>query len=131
MREWLQLSLDGRDSSPPEGVLRPSVPPGYFALHSRRYLGCKTRLLPRIAEVVAAECPGIKSVFDVFAGTGVVADLFNSPALRVIVNDFLVSNYMILSAWFGAREEDREEIEKTMPELAGEGGDDFGGGMDF
>jgi len=27
--------------------------------------------------------------------------------------------------------ESPEEIEKTMPELAGEGGDDFGGGMDF
>jgi adenine-specific DNA-methyltransferase len=100
-----------------------AVADGYFSLHMRRYLGCKTRLLPRIAEVLAAACPDIGSVFDVFAGTGVVADLLNTPERRVVVNDFLASNFAILRAWFGAREEDRRAIEETIHALRAVEGD--------
>jgi len=94
-----------------------SLPPGYFDLSMRRYLGCKTRLLNEIEQVVQENCPNISTFMDIFAGTGVVADRFNSSERKIIVNDFLISNATVLEAWFLAQESDREEIESTVAYL--------------
>ncbi len=96
-----------------------AAPPGYYSLHMRRYLGCKTRLLAKIAEVVAAQCPEARRIIDIFAGTGVVGHLFNTPPREIVVNDFLASNAMILQAWFCAVPEDRGEIEEAIGALCG------------
>lgn len=83
----------------------------------RRYLGCKTRLLPHIADVARKHCPDCRSVFDVFAGTGVVGHMFNKGGRAIIVNDFLASNYTVLYPWFCALPEDRPAIEETIAYL--------------
>ncbi len=80
-------------------------------------MGCKTRLLPQIEQVAREHCPEARVVMDVFAGTGVVADLFNTRDRKVIANDFLVSNAAVLSAWFLATPKDREAIESAISYL--------------
>ncbi len=93
----------------------------------RRYLGCKTRLLAKIAEVVAEQCPNATRIIDIFAGTGVVGHLFNTPRREIVVNDFLASNARILRAWFLAGEADQPEIEAAVGDLrdVGAGGEDY------
>ena len=44
-------------------------------INNRRYLGSKYKLLNFIEKIVNENCKDIKSVIDVFAGTGVVGDL--------------------------------------------------------
>ena len=47
-------------------------------INNRRYLGSKQRMLNFIDDVVKENTTDIKSVADIFGGTGVVADLFYS-----------------------------------------------------
>lgn len=69
-------------------------------INNRRYLGNKYKLLPFIKDVVNNECSNIKTVFDVFAGTGVVASAFANKT--IIVNDILYSNHLAHLTWFGS-----------------------------
>lgn len=64
-----------------------------LSIQNRRYLGNKYKLLGFIDETIQAHCPGIGSLFDVFAGTGVVAYHF-MERMRVVTNDILYSNYL-------------------------------------
>lgn len=73
---------------------------GYFSIQNRRYLGSKFKLLEFIAWVVENNCHDIFSFADIFAGTGTVANIFNSYKTEVIVNDLLYSNYLIYNAFF-------------------------------
>ena len=50
-------------------------------INNRRYLGNKYTLLPFITKVVAAECQGIETVADIFAGTGAVSSAFTDKIL--------------------------------------------------
>ncbi|NRG35160.1 DNA adenine methylase, partial [Niallia circulans] len=59
---------------------------------NRRYLGSKQKLLDFIEEVVRENTENVRTVADIFSGTGVVADLFCSQGKKVIVNDILKSN---------------------------------------
>ena len=68
---------------------------------NRRYLGSKTRFLYKIQEVIQKECTNVNSFLDLFAGTGVVGDMFNNETTSVIFNDNLISNYYSYIAWFG------------------------------
>ena len=43
------------------------------SINNRRYLGNKYKLLPFITGVVERECRGIRTVADIFSGTGAVA----------------------------------------------------------
>lgn len=70
-----------------------------FELNNRRYLGNKHKLLGFIKEAVQNHCGDATSFFDVFAGTGVVADAFSD--MDLIVNDLLYSNYICHYAFFG------------------------------
>lgn len=72
-----------------------------FQLQNRRYLGNKHKLLGFIEDIVSEKCNGIKSFCDIFAGTGVVGERFNKPAIKVISNDILFSNYACLKAFLG------------------------------
>ena len=71
----------------------------YASISSRRYLGNKYRLLQFIDSVISPYRDNIRSVADVFAGTGAVSSLFTDK--QIITNDILYSNYLCHIAWFG------------------------------
>lgn len=73
---------------------------GLFSIQNRRYLGSKYKLLEFISWVVEKNCKNINCVADIFAGTGIVANMFNSSNMSVIVNDLLHSNYLIYNTFF-------------------------------
>ena len=86
-----------------------------FSIGSRRYLGNKTKLLPFILEVVKAECQGIKSIADIFSGTGSVASAFIEKTLYT--NDILQSNYISNIAWFSPQSFERKKLEKILKDF--------------
>ncbi|MCM1221799.1 MAG: Dam family site-specific DNA-(adenine-N6)-methyltransferase [Lachnospiraceae bacterium] len=79
-----------------------------FSINNRRYLGNKYKLLPFIQRVVSEECQGIRTVADIFAGTGSVASAFLDK--RIITNDNLYSNYICHIAWFSPEPYSKEKI---------------------
>lgn len=71
-------------------------------ISSRRYIGCKTKLLDFIYNSVIEYGYTNNSIFaDIFAGTGVVAYRFASEGYKTILNDTLYSNYVVYQAVFG------------------------------
>ena len=78
------------------------------SINNRRYLGNKYKLLPFITGVVERECRGIRTVADIFSGTGAVASAFQDR--RLITNDLMYSNYICNFAWFGAQPYDQEKV---------------------
>lgn len=86
---------------------------------NRRYLGSKNKLLSFICETVKDKLGEIEVVADIFAGTGVVANLFVDKGKRVIVNDILISNYVSYLTWFGSQEVDEKKIFDFIQELNG------------
>lgn len=77
-------------------------------INNRRYLGNKYKLLPFITNVVNEECSDIKSIADIFAGTGAVSSAFTDKV--IITNDIMYSNYICNFAWFGFQEYDKQRI---------------------
>lgn len=82
-----------------------------FSLESRRYIGCKTKLVDWIFSLISEHTHDIHSFCDIFAGTGVVAHRALQTYERVVVNDFLHSNNVMYRAFFapGAWSEERVE----------------------
>lgn len=78
------------------------------SINNRRYLGNKYKLLPFITKVISEECFDIKSVADIFAGTGAVSSAFLSK--MIITNDLMYSNYICNFAWFGSQEYNPQTI---------------------
>ncbi|MDE6749119.1 MAG: DNA adenine methylase [Lachnospiraceae bacterium] len=78
------------------------------AINNRRYLGNKYKLLPFITNVVNLNCTEIKSVADIFSGTGAVASAFLDK--RIITNDILYSNYICNLAWFSSERFSKQKI---------------------
>ena len=70
-----------------------------FALHNRRYIGNKHKLTDWIFSIINKECKG-KSFADIFAGTGIVGATAGRHFNKIILNDFLHSNYVIYKAFF-------------------------------
>ena len=83
---------------------------GYFQLQNRRYLGNKYKLLGFIEDIVFEKCGKINSFCDIFAGTGVVGERFNSPEIEIISNDFLSANYVCLRSFLGTDKDFNESI---------------------
>lgn len=77
-------------------------------INNRRYLGNKYKLLPFITKVVNEECFDIKSVADIFAGTGAVSSAFLDKV--IITNDLMYSNYICNFAWFSSQEYNPQTI---------------------
>ena len=71
-----------------------------YQLESRRYIGCKSKLIDWIFETIIAETHDVHSFCDIFAGTGSVAHHALEFYERVLVNDFLHSNNIIYQAFF-------------------------------
>ena len=60
-----------------------------------RYLGNKTKLLGFIQSVLDKECCSFSTVFDGFAGTGVVSEYFKRCGKNTISNDLLYASYVL------------------------------------
>lgn len=87
-----------------------------IALESRRYIGCKQKLVDWIFEIIARETKNIKTATDIFAGTGVVAKRMLGLYEKVIVNDFLFSNNVIYRAFFEKSEWSEKKIKAKLAE---------------
>lgn len=70
-----------------------------FNLKNRRYIGSKTKLIEWVFGNLKLN--NIKSVCDIFAGSGVVAGQFATiPNIKnIIINDILFSNEIIYHAF--------------------------------
>lgn len=88
-----------------------------FSLNNRRYLGSKYKLLSFINNTVIENCEDVKSIADIFGGTGVVADLFYNQGKQVIVNDLLVSNILAYNTFLSKEKIDKKKIEKLIIEF--------------
>ncbi len=71
----------------------------FFQLQNRRYIGNKHKLTDWIFSILNKECSG-DSFADIFAGTGVVGAIASKYFNKIILNDFLYSNYIIYKAFF-------------------------------
>ena len=63
-------------------------------INNRRFLGSKYKLLNFIEDTVNEHCKDVKSVVDVFAGTGVVGSLFLKNGKEVYFNDYGVITHL-------------------------------------
>ncbi len=83
-----------------------------FNLKNRRYIGSKTKLIEWVFE--SLKLNNIKSVCDIFAGSGVVAGQFVTiPNIKnIIINDILFSNEIIYHAFFMGQDADFKVLEE-------------------
>jgi len=94
------------------------VVPESYGLGQRRYLGGKTKLLNSIYELSSktlGHAP--ESVFDVFAGTGVVAERFARDGAMVVANDLLFHNFVSLQAFLGKGKISIDSLCEKLSEL--------------
>jgi len=77
-------------------------------INNRRYLGNKYKLLPFITKVINNECSNIKSIADIFSGTGAVSSAFTDKV--IITNDLMYSNYICNLAWFSSQKYNKQVI---------------------
>lgn len=71
-----------------------------FHIENRRYVGSKSKLCEWIDEKLDSECQRCNSLFDVFAGTGVVTQSLLNSFNSFYINDFLFSNEVIYKGFF-------------------------------
>lgn len=71
-----------------------------FCIENRRYVGSKSKLCEWIDEKLGTECQKCSSLFDVFAGTGVVTQSLLNTYNSFYINDFLFSNEIIYKGFF-------------------------------
>ena len=91
----------------------PQVKENYIQLHNRRYIGNKHKLIEWIFSIINKECSG-NSFADIFAGTGVVSAVATKHFEKVLLNDFLHSNYAIYHAFFGNEAWDKNKIDSII-----------------
>ena len=88
-----------------------------FSLESRRYIGCKTKLVDWIFNLINEQTHDVHSFCDIFAGTGVVAHRALQTYERVVVNDFLHSNNVMYRAFFAPTEWSEERVQTIINEF--------------
>lgn len=88
-----------------------------FSLESRRYIGCKTKLLDWIFDLINDHTHDVHSFCDIFAGTGVVAHKALQIYDRVLVNDFLHSNNVMYRAFFAPTKWNEERVQSIIEEF--------------
>lgn len=81
-----------------------------FKLESRRYIGCKAKLVDWIFDIIQQEASEAQSFCDIFAGTGSVSNRAMQYYKNVIINDFLYSNQVLYTAFFGNESWDENKI---------------------
>lgn len=82
-------------------------------IQNRRYLGNKYKLTEFIHDTVEQDCGKVDSVFDVFAGTGVVAYSYMTQA-QVVVNDILYSNHLFHRAFMSKEAYDDSKVRELL-----------------
>lgn len=100
-----------------EGVLplwRDAIYTKPYKLESRRYIGCKAKLTDWIFDLIEHETKGVNSFCDIFAGTGSVSNQAVHLYNQVIINDFLHSNHVIYTAFFGEGKYDKNKIYRYL-----------------
>ncbi|MBO5143858.1 MAG: DNA adenine methylase [Treponema sp.] len=95
-------------------VAADSLPGATIPLESRRYIGCKQKLVDWIFDIIDNETTNIHTATDIFAGTGVVAKKMLGLYDNVIINDFLFSNNQIYTAFFKHGPWNKEKILKKI-----------------
>ncbi len=90
-----------------------------YKINNRKYLGSKTKLLKEIYSTVESLTKGkYSTLIDIFGGTGSVSNEFIRRGKKVIVNDFLDSNFIIYKAFFENDPDlDRKKIRKIRSEF--------------
>lgn len=88
-----------------------------FNLESRRYIGCKAKLVDWIFELIQKETHDVHSFCDIFAGTGSVSNRAVCLYEYVIINDFLYSNYLLYNAFFGNGDWNEEKLLQILNEF--------------
>lgn len=96
----------------------------HIQLHNRRYIGNKHKLIEWIFSIIRKECKG-ESFVDIFAGTGVVSAVATKHFEKVLLNDFLHSNYAIYRAFFGEEVWDKNKIDNIIKNYNNICGDDL------
>lgn len=102
----------------------PKVKENHFQLQNRRYIGNKHKLIEWIFSIINRECEG-DSFTDIFAGTGVVSAVASKHFKKVILNDFLHSNYIIYQAFFGNDNWDSNKVNNIIREYNNINGEDL------
>ena len=93
-----------------------SIPGATIPLESRRYIGCKQKLVDWIFDIIKENTSGIKTGTDIFAGTGVITKKMLQLYPNVMMNDTLYSNHIIYKAFFGNSEWSKEKIANKISE---------------
>lgn len=88
-----------------------------FNIQNRRYLGSKLRLLDFIKNVTEKNTKNVKTIADIFGGTGVVANMFFQNGENVIVNDILDSNLVSYETFFGSEDIDEPKIQAYIHKM--------------
>jgi adenine-specific DNA-methyltransferase len=91
----------------------PQVKKNHIQLHNRRYIGSKHKLIEWIFSIINKECEG-NSFADIFAGTGIVSAVAAKHFKKIIINDFLYSNYVIYQAFLGNGEWNKNKIDNII-----------------
>jgi len=102
----------------------PQIKENHIQLHNRRYIGSKHKLIEWIFSIINKECSG-NSFADIFAGTGVVSAVAVKHFKKVMLNDFLYSNYAIYRAFFGNGEWDKNKIDNIIKDYNNIYGEDL------
>lgn len=89
-----------------------------FNIENRRYIGSKAKLMSWISQLIADNTTG-NSFFDVFAGTGIVSKVEMPQFKRIILNDFLFSNFTIFKAFFGNEDYRQSILQDRMADYQG------------
>lgn len=84
-----------------------------FQIQNRRYIGNKYKLKDWIFSIINKECKG-NSFADIFAGTGIMAAEASKYYKKIIINDFLYSNYIIYYAFFSNDDWDVKKINRYI-----------------
>lgn len=82
-----------------------------YLIENRRYIGNKTKLTQWIKQLILLHTSSNDTFFDVFAGTGSVANALSSHFQCVLVNDLLHANHVIYQAFWGVGEVDKTKIQ--------------------
>ncbi|WP_299230127.1 DNA adenine methylase [uncultured Bacteroides sp.] len=81
-----------------------------YKLESRRYIGCKAKLIDWIFDLIEHETQNVHTFCDIFAGTGSVSNRAVNLYNNVIINDFLYSNNVLYKAFFSTGDWNKEKI---------------------
>lgn len=84
--------------------------PHRFNLQNRRYLGNKFKLLDFIYNVIRNNCGSFGVLCEIFAGTGVLSQMYKRKNISVIANDILKSNYVPLKAFLETSDYDHIQL---------------------